>query len=82
MAESFYQYWGKCRQNTDNSSYHLLAYHNLDVAACGYQIVKHNYFNSFELFEQIGFSSNEKEQAALWFAYFLEIGRASCRERV
>jgi len=34
MAESFYQYWGKCRQNADNSSYHLLAYHNLDVAAC------------------------------------------------
>ena len=71
MVESFYQYWGKCRQNVDNSCYHLLAYHNLDVAACGYQIVKHNYFNSFELFEQIGFSSNDKEQAALWFAYFL-----------
>ncbi|OTP89778.1 hypothetical protein B6D12_04840 [Gilliamella apicola] len=71
MAESFYQYWGKYRQNANNSSYHLLAYHNLDVAACGYQIVKHNYFNSFELFQKIGFLSKDKEQAALWFAYFL-----------
>ena len=71
MAESFYQYWGKCRQNNDNHTYHLLVYHNLDVAACGYHIVKHNYLNSFELFEQIGFSSKDKEQAALWFAYFL-----------
>jgi CRISPR-associated endonuclease/helicase Cas3 len=74
MTESFYQYWGKCRQrdNSDDSDdYHLLAYHNLDVAACGYHIVKKNYFNSAELFEQLGFSSDEMENAALWFAYFL-----------
>lgn len=71
MTQPFYQYWGKCHQSSDNSSYHLLAYHNLDVAACGYQIVKQNLFNSSQLFEQIGFSVKDIDQAALWFAYFL-----------
>ena len=71
MNQSFYQYWGKCQQSDTSENYHLLAYHNLDVAACGYFIVKKNYFNSAELFEQLGFSSNEIEKAALWFAYFL-----------
>lgn len=71
MLESFYKYWGKCQQGDQSDNYHLLAYHNLDVAACGYHIVKNNYFNSAELFEQIGFSSDETETAALWFAYFL-----------
>lgn len=71
MCESFYQYWGKCQPIEQSSDYHLLPYHNLDVAACGYHIVKNNYFNSTELFEQIGFSPNEIERAALWFAYFL-----------
>ncbi|WP_220018977.1 CRISPR-associated helicase Cas3' [Gilliamella apicola] len=71
MNQSFYQYWGKCQQSDTSEKYHLLAYHNLDVAACGYFIVKNNYFNSAELFEQLGFSSNEIEKAALWFAYFL-----------
>ena len=71
MNQSFYQYWGKCQQSATSEKYHLLAYHNLDVAACGYFIVKNNYFNSAELFEQLGFSSNEIEKAALWFAYFL-----------
>ncbi|OCG20148.1 hypothetical protein A9G22_00925 [Gilliamella sp. App2-1] len=71
MSKSFYQYWGKCRQNTNSDNYHLLAYHNLDVAACGYQIVKHNYFNSAELFMQLGFAPQDNEKAAHWFAYFL-----------
>jgi CRISPR-associated endonuclease/helicase Cas3 len=71
MLESFYQYWGKYQQGNQSNHYHLLAYHNLDVAACGYHIVKKNYFNSAELFEQLGFSSDEMENAALWFAYFL-----------
>jgi CRISPR-associated endonuclease/helicase Cas3 len=71
MSELYYQYWGKCHQSSDSDSYHLLTYHNLDVAACGYQIVKQNYFNSAELFEQIGFSQEDNEKSALWFAYFL-----------
>lgn len=71
MTQQFYRYWGKCRQNPDNNSYHLLVYHNLDVAACGYQIVKQNIFNSSQLFEHIGFSAKDVDQAALWFAYFL-----------
>ncbi|OCG04672.1 hypothetical protein A9G12_06585 [Gilliamella sp. wkB112] len=71
LTAPFYQYWGKCHQGDQTACYHLLAYHNLDVAACGYQLVKHNYFNSAELFEQIGFQTDENEKAASWFAYFL-----------
>ena len=33
----YYQYWGKASQEDD--SYHLLAYHCLDVAAVGYLLL-------------------------------------------
>ncbi|MCX8660297.1 hypothetical protein J3T98_04950 [Gilliamella sp. B2772] len=42
MCELFYQYWGKCQPVEQSNDYYLLTYHNLDVAACRYYIVKNN----------------------------------------
>lgn len=39
LCEPFYSYWGKAEKG-DNSAYHLLPYHSLDVAAVGLQLLK------------------------------------------
>ncbi|MEA3296923.1 MAG: CRISPR-associated helicase Cas3' [candidate division Zixibacteria bacterium] len=40
---SYYKYWGKADQKSSSgSSYHLLAYHSLDVAAVGDVLLRHN----------------------------------------
>jgi CRISPR-associated endonuclease/helicase Cas3 len=44
-SENFFHYWGKAAPLTDNTnerSYHLLAYHCLDVAAVGHQLLLHD----------------------------------------
>lgn len=44
--QDFLHYWGKTSKNDNGDiSYHLLPYHCLDVAACGYHMVKNNLFN-------------------------------------
>ncbi|MFC3394161.1 HD domain-containing protein [Brenneria rubrifaciens] len=38
-CQRYFRYWGKARQSQDlpgGDDYHLLPYHCLDVAACGY----------------------------------------------
>lgn len=41
MEQSYFQYWGKAKKDSQNDGpeYHLLAYHCLDVAACGYMLL-------------------------------------------
>ncbi|WP_180339865.1 HD domain-containing protein, partial [Klebsiella variicola] len=43
---NYLRYWGKTSKVTSTKikPYHLLAYHCLDVAACGYYIIKNNIF--------------------------------------
>ncbi|HHO9807022.1 TPA: HD domain-containing protein, partial [Escherichia coli] len=38
ILPDYLRYWGKTNKHIENNSdaYHLLAYHCLDVAACGY----------------------------------------------
>ncbi|QBH96775.1 CRISPR-associated helicase Cas3' [Limnobaculum zhutongyuii] len=63
-------YWGKTRKsdNDEGDAYHLLPYHCLDVAACGYELVINNRFHAAEILESLGFS---RDEGAKWFAYFL-----------
>ena len=44
MAASYFQYWGKVQKNPgqQDSSYHLLPYHCLDVAAVGHVLLEQN----------------------------------------
>lgn len=68
----FYRYWGKTKGKKEQpgDDYHLLIYHCLDVAACGYWLVKNQYFAAGTLFRRLGFSP---EQGALFFAWLLAL---------
>ncbi|MFC0224924.1 CRISPR-associated helicase Cas3' [Serratia aquatilis] len=69
-SATYMRYWGKARKVESDScdDYHLLAYHCLDVAACGYQLIIDNRYHSADILEELGFS---RQDAATWFAYFL-----------
>ncbi|EBW6663749.1 CRISPR-associated endonuclease Cas3'', partial [Salmonella enterica subsp. enterica serovar Reading] len=66
-----YQYWGKSNQRDKEGGddYHLLCWHSLDVAACGYWMVQQNSFGIADLIKQLGIA--EHEQAAQFFAWIL-----------
>ncbi|TKI04083.1 CRISPR-associated helicase Cas3' [Martelella alba] len=64
----YLRYWGKARkkQGSMGDDYHLLAYHCLDVAACGFLMVKRDFFGSKQVLASCGMS---EEEGALWIAY-------------
>lgn len=68
----YMRYWGKAKKVdlSEGDDYHLLAYHCLDVAACGHQMVIDNRFHSADILAEIGFSRTD---GAYWFAYFLAL---------
>lgn len=70
MDKAYYRYWGKARRDEIEvgDAYHLLPYHCLDVAACGYWLVKHNRFGAGALLAQLGWQG---EEGAIWFAWLL-----------
>lgn len=69
---SYFRYWGKASPASagehSTAPYHLLPYHCLDVAACGYWLVKHNHFGAGGRLSALGLNENE---APLWLAWFL-----------
>ncbi|WMY75230.1 CRISPR-associated helicase Cas3' [Buttiauxella selenatireducens] len=66
----YFCYWGKTRRKSDleGAAYHLLPWHSLDVAACGWQMVMSNHFHAAEIFAELGFA---RDEAARWFAWVL-----------
>lgn len=64
----FYRYWGKSRKKLipESAPYHLLVYHCLDVAACGYIMVKENRYGMTDILAELDFNS---EDAAQWIGY-------------
>ncbi|MGM3183630.1 CRISPR-associated helicase Cas3' [Dickeya oryzae] len=71
LTAPYFHYWGKAQSSSENENdapYHLLPYHCLDVAACGYWLVKHNRFHVRDHMQSLGL---EEESAALWLAWFL-----------
>ncbi len=79
MTESlqYLRYWGKTAKTADskNNPYHLLAYHCLDVAACGYFIVKNNIFNTKNILRECGISGAEAENWIVWLLASHDIGK-------
>ncbi|HHT7404241.1 TPA: HD domain-containing protein, partial [Raoultella ornithinolytica] len=79
MTESpqYLRYWGKTAKKTDSrhNSYHLLAYHCLDVAACGYLIVKNNIFNTRDILKECGISGTDAENWIVWLFASHDIGK-------
>lgn len=56
---SYLCYWGKSRKTvTNGNNYHLLVYHCLDVAACGYTMASENRFGMREALAELGLDSD------------------------
>lgn len=70
-------YWGKTDKSTKNiiCNYHLLAYHCLDVAACGKHIIKNNIFNSCNILKECNISGTNAENWIIWFLASHDIGK-------
>lgn len=70
-------YWGKTDKSTKNiiCNYHLLAYHCLDVAACGKYIIKNNIFNSCNILKECNISGTNAENWIIWFLASHDIGK-------
>ncbi|MBW7983475.1 CRISPR-associated helicase Cas3' [Enterobacillus tribolii] len=68
----YLRYWGKARSDAEQGgdAFHLLAYHCLDVAACGYVMVMENRFGSGDGLEALGFS---REDGARWIAWLFAV---------
>jgi CRISPR-associated endonuclease/helicase Cas3 len=64
----YLRYWGKARGKKENGGdpYHLLAYHCLDVAACGFVMVQQNLYGCKQVLASCNLSEDE---GALWVAY-------------
>ena len=73
----FLRYWGKTNrsENNKNDLYHLLAFHCLDVAACGYSIVKNNLFNINGMLHKCGISEKDTANWIAWLFATHDIGK-------
>ena len=67
------KYWGK----TNEGSYHLLAYHSLDVAACAVTVLKTNKRLSKVLRKMLVLSQDEIESLIGWAAVLHDLGKLS-----
>ncbi|MGD8205668.1 CRISPR-associated helicase Cas3' [Pantoea sp. FN0305] len=73
----FLRYWGKTNksENNKNDPYHLLAFHCLDVAACGYFIVKNNIFNINNMLQKCGIADRDGANWIAWLFATHDIGK-------
>lgn len=73
----YLRYWGKTNIDADNESepYHLLAYHCLDVAACGYYIVKNNIFGMRNILSECDINGQDAENFITWIFSIHDIGK-------
>lgn len=74
---NYLRYWGKTNKSNKDipPPYHLLAYHCLDVAACGYYIIKNNIFDSRSILEKCGIIGTNAENWIIWFLASHDIGK-------
>lgn len=73
----FLRYWGKTNksENNKNDPYHLLAFHCLDVAACGYYMVKKNMFNIKDMLHKCGIPEKDGAAWVAWLFATHDIGK-------
>jgi len=65
--KSFYRYWGK---TSSSNKYHLLPYHNLDVAAVGFYLISNESLWGPRLMKDLGLS---KDQLIWLFVFYLAL---------
>lgn len=73
----FYCYWGKTNRSSNPSSapYHLLVYHCLDVAACGYLMVQKNTYGIKDKLKTCGIDETQQAAWVAWLFACHDIGK-------
>ncbi len=77
IIPDYLRYWGKTNKETseNNDPYHLLPYHCLDVAACGYYITEANIFNCRNTLIECDISSEDVGNYIAWLFACHDIGK-------
>lgn len=75
--KDFLRYWGKTNKsvNVSGASYHLLAYHCLDVAACGHCMVQQNTFGIKDKLEECGIKDTQQAGWISWLFASHDVGK-------
>ena len=75
--KDFLRYWGKTNKSSDGfgAPYHLLAYHCLDVAACGHCIVQHNTFGIKDKLDECGIKDSHQASWIAWLFACHDVGK-------
>ncbi|ROP59520.1 CRISPR-associated Cas3 family helicase [Enterobacter sp. BIGb0383] len=75
----YLRYWGKSHGHDGEqcSEYHLLAYHCLDVAACGYIMMKQNRYGVADVFSELNMPDADAAQWLAWLFACHDIGKFS-----
>ncbi|GAA5232666.1 CRISPR-associated helicase Cas3' [Verticiella sediminum] len=73
---SYFRYWGKARPDClDGPRYHQLAFHSLDVAACGQLLLQLPQFSLHRLAEDLGWPLAVIEALATYFLGQHDLGK-------
>lgn len=77
MEVNYFKYWGKAKTDLDGSdeSYHLLAYHSLDVAAVGQVLLDKHPTLSGQLSKLAGIEEGIFKQWAVFFLSLHDVGK-------
>lgn len=73
----FYRYWGKAKKDeaSSGSDYHLLVYHSLDVAACGWLLMSDDYPWVKRIAEQVGMDVQQLRRLFVLFLCLHDLGK-------
>ncbi|MHA6902666.1 CRISPR-associated helicase Cas3' [Ralstonia syzygii subsp. celebesensis] len=75
-ASRYFAYWGKARmQEGASQRYHLLAFHALDVAACGAELLRLPRFSLAPLAVELGWPLPAVEKIFTWFLALHDLGK-------
>ena len=75
-SEQYFRYWGKAHSAQESGlRYHLLAYHSLDVAAVGLQILEANPQQLARLASLMGVSSDTTKWILVWALANHDLGK-------
>lgn len=78
MNHSYYRYWGKAKPATDDGpQYHLLPYHSLDVAACGWHLMSDEYAWGEKLSGELNIGIEQLRRLVVFFLCLHDIGKFS-----
>ncbi|WP_051206476.1 CRISPR-associated helicase/endonuclease Cas3 [Oceanospirillum maris] len=78
MDKLYYRYWGKANsKETSGESFHLLVYHCLDVAACGYMYLSGKNIWVYTLSKQLGLPAEQLRRIFTFFLALHDIGKFS-----